>query len=98
MCVELEGYCKIQWCLAGIQRIEQGYDMKRTRDDDEDGEGPSPAWMKKIKAYIKDKDDEAVTEGTVQETVQEETVQATGKENAEEASGVCVCVCWPQGW
>jgi hypothetical protein len=79
---EMEGYCKIQWCLAGIQRIEKVHDMKRTRDDDEDGEGPSPAWMKKIKAYIKDKDDEAVTETvqeavteTVQETVQEETVQ-----------------------
>ena len=70
-------------------------DLKRTRDDD-DAEGPSLSWMKKIKAYINDKDNalvdgmvEVTASGTDQEAVDEtvdDSVQETGKENnAEEA-------------
>lgn len=67
---EMEGYCKIQWCLAGLQRIEKVHDMKRARDDgDADAERPSPSWMEKIKAYIKDKDDNETAGETVDDTV-----------------------------
>lgn len=47
---ELEGYCKVQWCLTGLQRIEKVNDHKRKRDDN-DGD-VNPAWMNKIKEYI----------------------------------------------
>lgn len=47
---ELEGYCKIQWCVSGLQRIEKVNDHKRKREDDE--QEVHPSWMNKIKAYI----------------------------------------------
>lgn len=49
---ELEGYCKIQWCLSGLQRIEKVHDHKRKRDDEEDPH-LNASWMNKIKDYIR---------------------------------------------
>jgi hypothetical protein len=47
---ELEGHCKIQWCLSGLQRIEKVNDHKRKRED-EDAE-VNQGWLSKIKEYI----------------------------------------------
>lgn len=55
---ELEGYCKIQWCLSGLQRIEKVNDYKRKRDGDEESAGISPSWMSKIKEYIQSSEEE----------------------------------------
>lgn len=55
---ELEGYCKIQWCLSGLQRIEKVNDYKRKRDGDEESAGVSPSWMNKIKEYIQSSEEE----------------------------------------
>lgn len=49
---ETEGYCKIQWCLSGLQRIEKVVDLKRKREDDDDIANVNPSWMNKIKEYI----------------------------------------------
>lgn len=56
---ESEGYCKIQWCLSGLQRIEKVSDHKRKRDDDDDDDaaGAHPSWMNKIKEYIRTSED-----------------------------------------
>lgn len=59
---ELEGYCKIQWCLSGLQRIEKVHDPKRKRDDDNGAVNPS--WMKKIKQYINEEQPDATTTTT----------------------------------
>lgn len=58
---ELEGYCKIQWCLSGLQRIEKVNDYKRKRDGDEESAGISPSWMSKIKEYIQSSEEETGT-------------------------------------
>jgi hypothetical protein len=55
---ELEGYCKIQWCLSGLQRIEKVNDYKRKRDGDDESAGISPSWMSKIKEYIQSSEEE----------------------------------------
>ncbi len=47
---ELEGYAKIQFCLAGLHRIEKNSDLKRNRDDG--NEEQTPAWMSKIQKYV----------------------------------------------
>ena len=52
---ETEGYCKIQWCLSGLQRIEKVVDHKRKRDDGDDAD-VNPGWMAKIKEYISNTD------------------------------------------
>jgi len=82
---EMEGYCKIQFCLSGIQRIEKVYDNKRVRDDDDAAEGPSPSWLKKIKAYINEKSDEtvpeAVSEGDTKVEAKVEVVETEKKQN-----------------
>jgi hypothetical protein len=58
---ETEGYCKIQWCLSGLQRIEKVVDHKRKRDDDDDDvANVNPSWMNKIKEYISTTDNDAV--------------------------------------
>ncbi len=59
---EFEGYLKIQWCLSGIQRIEKVADPKRRRDDDDSS--MNPAWMKKIKQYMADNENEVETAST----------------------------------
>ena len=58
---ELEGYCKIQWCLSGLQRIEKVNDYKRKRDGDDESAGISPSWMSKIKEYIQSSEEETGT-------------------------------------
>ena len=62
---ELEGYCKIQWCLSGLQRIEKVHDLKRKRDGEDDTAGMSPSWMNKIKEYMQSSEKE--TEGEEEE-------------------------------
>lgn len=47
---ELEGYAKIQFCLAGLHRIEKNTDLKRLREDE--GEERTPTWMSKIQKYV----------------------------------------------
>jgi hypothetical protein len=63
---ELEGYLKIQWCLSALQRIEKVADPKRRRDDD--NEAVNPAWMKKIKQYMADNENQHETAASTAST------------------------------
>lgn len=70
---EMEGHCKIQWCLSGLQRIEKVNDHKRKREDDNDGE-VNQGWLSKIKEYIANTD--AVTEAAKAMAAETETETA----------------------
>jgi hypothetical protein len=59
-----EGYCKIQWCLSGLQRIEKVNDHKRKRDDE--NQDVHPSWMSKIKEYIQSADNTEAADDDVQ--------------------------------
>ena len=75
---ELEGYCKIQWCISGLQRIEKVNDHKRKRDDGD--QEVHPSWMNKIKEYIQSTDNST---NETQTQAQTETPTPTTNNNNE---------------
>lgn len=81
---EIEGYLKIQWCLSGLQRIEKVVDPKRRRDDDDDA--VNPAWMKKIKQYMANDDDDTAHTTTTTNAV--DAVDAAHASTADESQAV----------